>query len=118
MEYLEDSNVTIDMIWLAVEGTWHNDTNLNTQFLRDLIAELNNTRVAYGIATSSSQWWNIIRHAAIFPADSSPPLWYSQCDREKSFNGFQPFGSWKQPAMKQFARDVSECSVILGKNFL
>ncbi|UJR27917.1 hypothetical protein I4U23_009177 [Adineta vaga] len=92
IDYLKDENVHIDRLWLDVEGEWQNDTDANIQFVQDLILEIKNSSIKYGICTSKSQWITITNNVSRFSFGS--PLWYMQHDRDKSFNRFQSFGGF------------------------
>ena len=115
IEYLKDEQADIDMLWFDVEGRWNRDSDMNIQFVEQLIEQTNNLGVKFGIYTSRSEWMTIMNNITKFSSIS--PLWYPSYDNDKSFSDFRAFGGWKQPAMKQFISDVKECGVILDRNF-
>ena len=50
--------------------------------------------------------WNMIMGEE-FTGGSSCPLWYARWDHKATFDGFQPFGGWEEPFMKQIEGDVN-----------
>ncbi|CAF1322108.1 unnamed protein product [Adineta steineri] len=117
IDYLKDENVEIDRLWLNIEGKWNNNnsTDINIQFIEELIVQISNLGMKFGIFTSKFHWISIMNNITKF--SSYAPLWYIEHDNERSFDDFQTFGEWRQPSMKQFIGDVKECGVILNKNF-
>jgi hypothetical protein len=103
------------MLWLDIEGRWNNNTDINIQFVDELIQQANSLGIKYGIYTSKYQWASIMSNIEKFSSNS--PLWYTYYDNNKSFDDFRTFGGWSQPLIKQFISDVKECGVVLDKNF-
>ena len=44
-----------------------------------------------------------------YTGGSDCPLWFACWDKKTSFDSFQPFGGWKEPAMKQIEGDTTVC---------
>jgi GH25 family lysozyme M1 (1,4-beta-N-acetylmuramidase) len=103
------------MLWLDIEGRWNRNIDINIQFIEELIQQINNLGIKFGIYTSRSQWISIMNNITKFSSDS--PLWYPHYDNHKSFNDFRAFGGWRRPSIKQFISNVKECGVILDRNF-
>ena len=101
------------MLWFAVVGDWTSNTSANIQFLIGLINQANIMSVNWGLFTSASQWNSITGSTAVF---GSPALWYSHLNNDPNFNDFEPFGGWKNPSIKQFVGDATECGVGIDKN--
>jgi hypothetical protein len=114
IDYLREGQAEINTLWLDIGGKWDNNTEINIQFVDELIKQTNNLGVKFGIYTSKSQWITITNNVTRFSLDS--PLWYSHYDNNKSFDDFRAFGGWRQPSMKQFIGDVKECGVVLDRN--
>jgi hypothetical protein len=112
---LKDEKANIDMLWLDIEGRWNRNIDMNIQFMEELIQQINNLGIKFGIYTSKSEWISIMNNITKF--SSTSPLWYSHYDNDKSFNDFRAFGGWRQPSVKQFISDVKECGVVLDRNF-
>ncbi|CAF1566998.1 unnamed protein product [Rotaria sp. Silwood1] len=115
IDYLREEGARIDRLWLDIEGKWNNDTDINIQFVDELIKQIIILDVKYGIYTSRYQWISIMNNTTKF--SSNTPLWYAHYDDDQSFHDFRLFGGWKQPSIKQFIGDVKECGVVLDKNF-
>ncbi|CAF3955875.1 unnamed protein product [Rotaria sordida] len=115
IDYLRDEEAQIDRLWFDIEGQWNNDTDINIQFVDELIKQTSTLDVKFGIYTSRYQWISIMNDATKFSSNS--PLWYAHYDNDQSFRDFQSFGGWTQPLIKQFISDVKECGMILDKNF-
>lgn len=72
--------------------------------------------VTCGVYSSSSQWSAIFGSTSYSPA-SSLPLWYAHYDNSATFSDFSAFGGWKTPHAKQYAGDVTQCSIGVDKNW-
>ncbi|CAF3328867.1 unnamed protein product [Rotaria socialis] len=115
IDYLREERAEIDRLWLNIEGRWNNNTEINIKFLDELIKQVTDLGIKFGIYTSRYQWFSIMNNVTKFPPQS--PLWYAHYDDNQSFRDFQVFGGWMQPSIKQFIGDVKECGVVLDKNF-
>ena len=114
VEYLRDEQLRIDMLWLDVTGQWNNSTTNHIQFIDELIEQVKSMDMKFGIYTTRSRWMSLTNDAMRFSINA--PLWYAHYDNRRSFDDYQAFGGWKQPAMKQFIRDVKECGVVFDRN--
>ncbi|CAF2849884.1 unnamed protein product [Rotaria sp. Silwood2] len=115
IDYLREEEAQIDRLWFDIEGKWDNDTDINIQFVDELIKQIITLDVKFGIYTSRYQWISIMNDTTKFSLDS--PLWYAYYDDDRSFRDYRAFGGWRQPSIKQFIGDVKECGVVLDKNF-
>ena len=103
------------MLWFDIEeGDWGTNTSANIQFILGLINQANIMSITWGIYTSQRSWNPITGSTADF---GSPALWYAHYDNNPSFSDFVPFGGWKNPSIKQYVGDATECGVDVDKNF-
>jgi len=105
-------------IWLDIEGSqyWTGVASSNKVFYQALVDACSTYGVSCGIYSSTSQW------SAIFGSSSycygnSKPLWYAHYDNLASFSDFSTFGCWTSPHAKQYAGDVTSCSMGVDKNY-
>ena len=115
IDYLHDQAVSIDRLWIDIGGRWNNRTEVNVQFLDELIGQIEQFQIPFGIATTRARWLRIMNNSTRLAPKA--PLWYSNNDQKKSFEDFQAFSGWQQPLLKQFRSDVKECGVVLNKNY-
>lgn len=115
IDYLNDETVLIDRLWIDIGGRWGNQTEVNVQFVDELISQIEQYQIKFGIATTRAQWLRLTNNSTRWAQKA--PLWYANNDQHKSFDDFQAFGGWSQPLLKQFRSDVKECGVMLNRNY-
>lgn len=105
-------------VWLDIEGTqyWLGSTDKNRAWYQDLVAACDDNGVTCGVYASSSQW-SAIFGSTSYCYGSELPLWYAHYDNNPSFSDYKEFGCWKNPHVKQYAGDVSSCSMGVDKNY-
>mmetsp|Transcript_1012 Transcript_1012/g.1578 ORF Transcript_1012/g.1578 Transcript_1012/m.1578 type:complete len:244 (+) Transcript_1012:9-740(+) len=117
INYIRSYNAKIGMIWLDIEGAqyWNANTNTNRQFFLEMVQGAAKAGVHAGVYTQKWFWeqnfggnWDVSQY--------NMPVWYAHYDNKKSFADFQPFGGWKEPAVKQYAGDVSGCGCSFDAN--
>lgn len=104
-------------IWLDIEGSSYwtgNTTNNRTwyQQLKDACVK----SATCGVYSSASQW-SAIFGSLSYCYGNSLPLWYAHYDNNPSFSDFSTFGCWTTPYAKQYAGDVTMCSMGVDKNY-
>ncbi|CAF0927709.1 unnamed protein product [Didymodactylos carnosus] len=116
IDNLNSNGAEYGMIWLDIESgaNWSSIAQDNIDFIQQMIDELKRLKVNFGIYAQKSQWTHITGNTVVF---GDPPLWYPHYDNVESFSGFQAFGGWTKPAIKQYQGDVSECGVGIDRNF-
>lgn len=70
--------------------------------------------VKVAMYTSKSQWEPITKDSKKL---GDLPLWYAHYNGEANFNGFQKFGSWEKPAIKQYKGTTPLCTVQVDLNW-
>ena len=112
---MNDERLSIDRLWLVVEGQWTNQIDFNRKFLDELFVTARTYSISLGILTNHFHWSNIINDHERYVTNVS--LWYSNEDKKTSFDDYQSFGGWTRPTLKQYRIDVKECGVVFDKNF-
>ena len=82
-------NVTLKMLWVAVEGFWEQEQSKTHEFLTALMTELKKGGVNLGIQTDWMHWTRVMGHE--HSAFAEYPLWFVSHDRRPD-GGFRPFG--------------------------
>jgi len=105
-------------VWLDIEGSqyWLGSTSSNKNWYQQLVDACNQYAPSCGVYTSSSQWQEIFGSTS-YSYGSNLPLWYPHYDNNPSFSDFKAFAGWTTPYMKQYAGDVTACSVGVDKNY-
>lgn len=117
--FLHHTGAEPDMYWYDVER-FHWSTNIyaNREFIADMIKEGKSLGIKAGIYTNYYNWEEIVGIEWTYPADQGMPLWYAHYDYYGDFKDFDPFGGWKEPAVKQYAGDVHSCGVSVDMNYI
>jgi GH25 family lysozyme M1 (1,4-beta-N-acetylmuramidase) len=104
--------------WLDIEGSqyWTGSTSSNQAWYKQLVDACNTYSKSCGVYSSASQW-SAIFGSSSFSYGSNLPLWYAHYDNKPSFSDFSSFGGWKSPHVKQYAGDVTSCSMGVDKNY-
>ena len=97
-------------VWLDIEGSqyWTGNHDSNQEFYKGLVDACQHENLVCGVYSSASQWEPIFGSSS-FSYGSHLPLWYARYDGIPSFSGFESFGGWQAPAMKQFTDKGSKC---------
>jgi GH25 family lysozyme M1 (1,4-beta-N-acetylmuramidase) len=105
-------------VWLDIEGTsyWTTSTSTNKAFYKALVDSCSTYGVRCGVYSSTYQWSSIFGSTS-YSYGSSLPLWYAHYDNNPSFSDFTAFGGWTTPHAKQYAGDVTLCSMGVDKNY-
>lgn len=107
-------------IWLDIEGSqyWTGSTSSNKNFYQALIDACKTYGVNCGVYSSQSQW-SAIFGTASYCYGSNLPMWYAHYDNNPSFSDYSSlqFGCWTSPHAKQYAGDVTACSMGVDKNY-
>ena len=108
LSIIEDSRIQVGRLWLDAEDAviWSVDDMLVK------LIEAKRTADKYmplGVYTRRD-WWE--RHLANTADFGCLPLWYASYDGLPNFAGFQRFGGWHRPAMKQYEQNV----ILAGRN--
>ncbi|MFD9456691.1 GH25 family lysozyme [Streptomyces sp. NPDC059985] len=117
-EYIKDNNVKIETIWLHVEGPrtfWTGSQSDNRDTFTKILKGFRATERSLGIYTSASQWNPIFGED--FTVARDLPLWYADDDGVPSFNGFDRFGGWARPDMKQYSGGQRMFGVEINSNW-
>ena len=85
-------------------------------FLKDLVNSCSTYGVKCGVYSSASQW-SAIFGSTSYTYGNNLPLWYAHYDNNPSFSDFSKFGGWTSPHAKQYAGDVTMCSIGVDKNY-
>ena len=105
-------------VWLDIEGSqyWTTSTSSNKAFYQALVDSCSANGIRCGVYSSMSQWSSIFGSTS-YSYGSSLPLWYAHYDNNPSFSDFSPFAGWTTPHAKQYAGDVTVCSMGVDKNY-
>jgi len=105
-------------IWLDIEGTayWTTSTTTNRSWYQQLKDSCAKYGVSCGVYSSSYQWSSIFGSTS-YCYGSELPLWYAHYDNNPSFSDYVKFGCWATPHAKQYAGDVTVCSMGIDKNY-
>lgn len=105
-------------VWLDIEGTqyWTSSTTSNQNWYKALRDSCKTYGVRCGVYSSKSQW-SAIFGSTSFVYGNDLPLWYAHYDNSPSFSDFAAFGGWTTPHAKQYAGDVTQCSMDVDKNY-
>ena len=74
--------------------------------MKELIAAGKRGQIKMGVYASEHMWGIIMGEGCHVAAKEGLELWYTDWDNEPSFGGFQPFGGWRHPAVKQYSDSV------------
>jgi len=105
-------------VWLDIEGKqyWLGNTSSNKSWYQQLADACKTYGVKCGVYTNKTQWIDIFGSSS-YSYGSSYPLWYAHYDNKPNFSDFSSFGGWTKPHAKQYAGDVTACSVGVDKNW-
>ncbi len=100
-------------LWLDVEDEMNNVAQADIRVAVGKAIEVCQTaKQPYGIYTSRSKW-----HRLTGDWDGPDcPLWEAFYDGVDTFDYFQPYGAWREPALKQYAGDVEFGGVKVDMN--
>lgn len=101
-----------DWNWLPVEQCAQNEAWFTPLYQR-AVEVLGEDRV--GIYSVTSMWQRIMCPSTV--AFRGAQLWYAKWDKQPSFDGFTPFGTWQQPDQKQFTGNDHACDINLDFDF-
>jgi len=105
-------------VWLDIEGSqyWTTSTSSNRAFYQALVDSCSANGIRCGVYSSSYQWSSIFGSTS-YSYGSYLPLWYAHYDNNASFSDFVAFAGWTTPHAKQYAGDVTLCSMGVDKNY-
>jgi len=105
-------------VWLDIEGSqyWLGSYTNNKNWYQQLVDACTSNAPSCGVYTSSNEWQTIFG-STTYSYGSSLPLWYPHYDNSPSFSDFKAFGGWTSPYMKQYAGDVTACSIDVDKSY-
>jgi hypothetical protein len=105
-------------VWLDIEGSqyWLGSYSSNKAWYQEMVDSCDKLSVKCGVYTNKSQWQEIFG-STTYSYGSSLPLWYAHYDNNPSFSDFSSFGGWTSPHGKQYAGDVTVCSLDVDKNY-
>ena len=119
MQHLASHNASFNRIFFDVEDwEWEPESGCQknvdwfTPLYQHAIDVLGSPRV--GIYTTTSTWSRITCNSKAFIGSM---LWYARWDKNPSFDGFLPFGSWDQPFEKQFTGNDGACDIHLDFDY-
>jgi hypothetical protein len=97
------------------DGCWYGDLGSNCAWVQSLASTYQSRGIHLGIYASAYEWSVTVGSGCSLPQF---PLWYADYDYNPSFSGFQPFGGWNSPAMKQFSDSASNaCGVSVDRDW-
>lgn len=113
---LETVKISFFQVWITVKDPefWSPIKKDNVRFIHEMVNELVSQGVFVGIQTSQSHWDAVTGGTTAF---KDLLLWHVQLDNKPNFDGFEPFGGWKTPAIKQYSDPVVICGVGVNKNW-
>ena len=103
-------------VWLDIETSdWSSSQADNQSFIITLAHTLSGYGASVGVYTNYYNWESIVGLG--WTGLSNYPLGYAAWDNTPSFSGFQPFGGWSSPSMKQFTGTTTVCGVGVDQDF-
>jgi GH25 family lysozyme M1 (1,4-beta-N-acetylmuramidase) len=100
--------IPFGMIWIDIEdggqGAAQDNYNWMMAALAEIDSQLGSGRA--GIYSSEYEWGQVMGGLS---GPTNYPLWYADYDGNPNFNGFNGFGGWTTPNVKQFAGDSTVC---------
>ena len=107
---------SFEYVWILVETyKWSNLFELNQRFVLELASAIIGMGKKPGVITSKDDWEEIM--GTSWTGMYKFPLWYEECDKKPTFDGFKPFGGWKTPKMKKYDCNVKTCGERLNYDF-
>jgi len=113
------AGVVPDLIWLDIEGPqyWHKTAAANEKFMGELLTAAAKTGFPLGIYSNHKEWANIFGDETYAPCQELP-LWYPRFNYVPLVTGYQPFGGWEKPALKQYLDLKTLCGITTDLNVL
>eukprot|EP01103_Thecamoeba_quadrilineata_P004952 TRINITY_DN14815_c0_g1_i1.p1 TRINITY_DN14815_c0_g1~~TRINITY_DN14815_c0_g1_i1.p1 ORF type:complete len:225 (-),score=26.52 TRINITY_DN14815_c0_g1_i1:79-753(-) len=106
IQYLQSYQCKYGMIWFDIETNpspgcgWSEDLSSNCDYMGQLLQAAVAAGASPGVYASEYMWSIIMGSGCTVAANY--PLWYADYDQSPSFSGFQSFGGWSSPAIKQY----------------
>ncbi|KAL0245122.1 hypothetical protein GEMRC1_009202 [Eukaryota sp. GEM-RC1] len=120
---LSEGVLTKNMLWIDIEAKnlFHPTHQQNIQMVKDMISEIDlhykgcGRSSCVGIYASKVQWDAIMGSSCTSFAKYD--LWWPHYDNRPTFDGFNAFGGWHMPQIKQFTGTTNICSTQIDNNY-
>ena len=103
--------------WFDVEGEWSSSYSTNQAFLMEMVNQARYIGFVHGIYCNYNYWTYFFGYDYTFPYHSETQVWYAIYDYTPSFDGWDQFGGWTYPNIKQYAGNQQFCDGWVDYNY-
>jgi len=107
------------IIWLQVcdhPSLWSEDLSKRISYLESLVLAFKQHGVKVGVSSNEKTWISVFGSQGV-GSDilKAAPIWYANDNGNQNFDDFSyaGFGTWTQPALKDYQKDVWICGITL-----
>jgi len=108
------------IIWLQIYDSpslWSEDVSKRISYLESLVLAFKQRGVKAGVSSNEKTWISVFgSQGAGSDTLKAAPVWYVNDNGNQSFDDFSyaGFGTWTQPALKNYQKDVWICDISLA----
>ena len=102
----------------ASASSWYSTTSENQRWYQTLVDGCTSRfGITCAILSSYNDWVTLFGDET-YTYGNTLDLWYVQNDGEASFSGFQPFGGWTSPSVKQYTTGSHLCGISSNLDYI